>query len=156
MNIVVTGSLGHISKPLTQELVQKGHSVTVISSKASRQKEIEAIGAKPATGSMENAAFLAATWAWRKVTSSPWNISRAIRCAPGHCLSGTKVISCCWTISPIRMFFWSHTGRPPSIRWRTATASLPTSLLLLSSRRIQKGPGWGKYISFAPGITSRS
>jgi uncharacterized protein YbjT (DUF2867 family) len=62
MNIAVTGSLGHISKPLTQELVQKGHSVTVISSKAGRQKEIEATGAKPATGSIENAAFLAETF----------------------------------------------------------------------------------------------
>lgn len=37
MNIVVTGSLGNISKPLTQELVQKRHSVTIISSKAGRQ-----------------------------------------------------------------------------------------------------------------------
>ncbi len=36
MNIVLTGSLGNISKPLAQELVQKGHSVTVISSKAER------------------------------------------------------------------------------------------------------------------------
>ncbi len=32
MKITITGSLGHISKPLTQELVQKGHSITVISS----------------------------------------------------------------------------------------------------------------------------
>ncbi len=32
MNIVLTGSLGNIGKPLTQELVQKRHSVTVISS----------------------------------------------------------------------------------------------------------------------------
>ena len=38
MKIVVTGSLGHIGKPLTEELVQKGHSVTVISSKAEKQK----------------------------------------------------------------------------------------------------------------------
>jgi len=38
MKIVVTGSLGNISNPLTQELVQKGHSVTVISSNAERQK----------------------------------------------------------------------------------------------------------------------
>ncbi len=43
MKIVVTGSLGNISKPLTQELIQKGHTVTVISSKAERQKDIEAI-----------------------------------------------------------------------------------------------------------------
>jgi uncharacterized protein YbjT (DUF2867 family) len=58
MKIIVTGSLGHISKPLTQELLQKGHSVTVISSKAERQKEIEALGAKAAIGSMQDADFL--------------------------------------------------------------------------------------------------
>jgi len=34
MNIVLTGSLGNISKPLAQDLIAKGHSVTVISSKA--------------------------------------------------------------------------------------------------------------------------
>ncbi|HTN46316.1 MAG TPA: NmrA family NAD(P)-binding protein [Flavipsychrobacter sp.] len=58
MNIVITGSLGHISKPLTQEIVQKGHSVTVISSKTERIKEIEAIGATAAIGSVLDAAFL--------------------------------------------------------------------------------------------------
>ena len=59
MKIVVTGSLGNISKPLTQELVQKGHSVTVISSNAERQKDIEALGAKAAIGSLENPEFIA-------------------------------------------------------------------------------------------------
>ncbi len=62
MKIVVTGSLGNISKPLTKELVQKGHDVVVISSKAERQKEIEAIGAKAAIGTMEDADFLSATF----------------------------------------------------------------------------------------------
>ncbi|MDQ2752534.1 MAG: NAD(P)H-binding protein [Bacteroidota bacterium] len=62
MNIVLTGSLGNISKPLAQELVQKGHSVTVISSKAERQKDIEALGAKAAIGIMEDADFLTATF----------------------------------------------------------------------------------------------
>lgn len=62
MNIVLTGSLGHIGKPLTQELVQKGHSVTVISSSTERQKEIAALGAKAAIGTMEDADFLAATF----------------------------------------------------------------------------------------------
>ncbi|MBL4561581.1 MAG: NmrA family NAD(P)-binding protein [Labilibaculum sp.] len=62
MKIVVTGSLGNISKPLTQELVQKGHSVTVISSKAEKQRNIEALGAKPAIGSLENPEFLATTF----------------------------------------------------------------------------------------------
>lgn len=58
MNIVITGSLGNISKPLTTALVQKGHSVTVISSKAERQNDIEALGAKAAIGSIQDAAFL--------------------------------------------------------------------------------------------------
>ncbi len=62
MKIIVTGSLGNISKPLTKELVQKGHSVIVISSKAERQKEIETIGAKAAIGTMENVAFLTKTF----------------------------------------------------------------------------------------------
>ena len=62
MNITITGSLGHISKPLTEELVQKGHSVTVISSKVKRQTEIEAIGAKAAIGTMEDLDFLSATF----------------------------------------------------------------------------------------------
>jgi uncharacterized protein YbjT (DUF2867 family) len=62
MKIIVTGSLGHISNPLTQELVQKGHSVTVISSKAERQKEIEALGAKAAIGTMQDADFLSAAF----------------------------------------------------------------------------------------------
>jgi uncharacterized protein YbjT (DUF2867 family) len=61
MTIVVTGSLGHISKPLTQELVQKGHKVTVISSKADRQKDIEALGAAAAIGTLDDADFIAAT-----------------------------------------------------------------------------------------------
>ncbi len=62
MNIVITGSLGNIGKPLTRELVQKRHSVTVISSKAERQKEIEAMGAKAAIGTMQDEAFLSVTF----------------------------------------------------------------------------------------------
>ena len=58
MKIIVTGSLGNISKPLTKELVGKGHQVTVISSNPERQKDIEALGAKPAIGSLENPEFL--------------------------------------------------------------------------------------------------
>jgi uncharacterized protein YbjT (DUF2867 family) len=63
MKIVITGSLGHISKPLAQELVQKAHSVTVISHDANRQKDIEAIGAAAAIGSLEDAGFLTRTFA---------------------------------------------------------------------------------------------
>jgi uncharacterized protein YbjT (DUF2867 family) len=62
MNIVITGSLGHISKPLAQELIQKGHSVTIISSRPERQTNIEALGAKAAIGSVEDANFLVKTF----------------------------------------------------------------------------------------------
>jgi uncharacterized protein YbjT (DUF2867 family) len=62
MNIVLTGSLGNIGKPLTQELVEKGHQVTVISSSAERQADIEALGAKAAIGSMFDADFLSLTF----------------------------------------------------------------------------------------------
>jgi uncharacterized protein YbjT (DUF2867 family) len=63
MKIIVTGSLGHISKPLAIELVQSSHTVTVISSNADKQKEIEAIGAKAAIGSLEDVDFLTAAFA---------------------------------------------------------------------------------------------
>ena len=33
MKITITGALGHISKPLAKELIDNGHSVTIISSK---------------------------------------------------------------------------------------------------------------------------
>lgn len=62
MKITLTGSLGHIGKPLTASLVQKGHSVTVISSKPEKQKDIEELGATAAIGSLEDADFLAATF----------------------------------------------------------------------------------------------
>jgi len=62
MKIVVTGSLGNISKPLTKTLVEKGHAVTVISSKSERKKDIEALGAKAAVGTMEDVDFLTATF----------------------------------------------------------------------------------------------
>lgn len=62
MKVVITGSLGNISKPLTKELVQKGHTVTVISSKTERQRDIESIGATAAIGTMQDAGFLANTF----------------------------------------------------------------------------------------------
>jgi len=59
MKIVVTGSLGHISKPLALALIQKGHDVTVISSNSERKSAIEALGAVAAIGSLQDAGFLA-------------------------------------------------------------------------------------------------
>jgi uncharacterized protein YbjT (DUF2867 family) len=62
MHFVITGSLGHIGKPLTSQLCKEGHSITVISSNSSRKKEIEAIGATAAIGSVEDTRFLAETF----------------------------------------------------------------------------------------------
>ena len=62
MKIIVTGSLGNISKPLAQELIQKGHEVVVVSSNSDKQKDIEALGATAAIGSLEDVAFLTATF----------------------------------------------------------------------------------------------
>ena len=62
MKIVLTGSISNVGKPLTQELVKHGHSVTVITSKAERISEIESLGAKAATGSMFDVDFLSETF----------------------------------------------------------------------------------------------
>jgi uncharacterized protein YbjT (DUF2867 family) len=62
MKIVLTGSLGNIGKPLTEELIQKGHTVTVISSTSERKPAIEALGAKAAIGTMKNVNFLSETF----------------------------------------------------------------------------------------------
>ena len=60
MKIVITGSLGNVSKPLAQKLVKSGHQVVVISSKADKVKTIEELGAKAAIGSVEDVQFLTA------------------------------------------------------------------------------------------------
>ena len=62
MKIILTGSLGHISKPLAQRLVQAGHAVTVISSSTDRQSALEALGATAAIGSLADPDFLATTF----------------------------------------------------------------------------------------------
>lgn len=62
MFYVITGSLGHIGKPLATRLSQEGHAVTVISSNAARKQEIEAIGATAAIGTVENTGFLTETF----------------------------------------------------------------------------------------------
>jgi uncharacterized protein YbjT (DUF2867 family) len=62
MNIVLTGSLGNIGRPLTETLVSNGHAVTVISSNATRQKDIELLGAKAVIGKLQDVDFLADTF----------------------------------------------------------------------------------------------
>jgi len=63
MKIVITGSLGNISYPLTQILVGQQHSITVISSNQKKQTEIESLGATAAIGTFEDIGFLTTTFA---------------------------------------------------------------------------------------------
>lgn len=58
MKIVITGSIGNISQPLAKQLVAAGHEVSIISSNPSKAAAIAALGATPAIGSLEDAAFL--------------------------------------------------------------------------------------------------
>lgn len=62
MKYVITGSTGHISKPIAQALVNAGHDVTIITSKQENAAAIEALGAKPAIGSVEDVDFLTTTF----------------------------------------------------------------------------------------------
>ena len=58
MHYVITGSIGHTGKPITEGLVRAGHTVTVITSKPDNAAAIEALGATAAVGSVEDADFL--------------------------------------------------------------------------------------------------
>ena len=62
LTIVLTGSLGNIGKPLTERLLEQGHSVTVISSNPERSEEIATLGATPAIGTLQDTTFLASTF----------------------------------------------------------------------------------------------
>src|ERR1700761_8282178 len=62
MKIVVTGSLGNISQPLTRILVKQGHAVTVVSSDPNKRAAIEALGASAAIGSIADVRFLISTF----------------------------------------------------------------------------------------------
>lgn len=58
MNYVITGSLGNISKPITEGLVKAGHNVTVLTRSEETAEQIKAIGAKPLIGTVEDPAFV--------------------------------------------------------------------------------------------------
>ncbi|MDC6385805.1 NAD-dependent dehydratase [Flagellimonas taeanensis] len=58
MKITLTGSLGHIGKPLTKKLIEGGHEVTVISSNPLRGAAIQKMGASARIGNLEDAGFL--------------------------------------------------------------------------------------------------
>ncbi|GGH29422.1 hypothetical protein GCM10007423_16760 [Dyadobacter endophyticus] len=58
MKYIITGSLGNISLPVTQNLVKAGHEVVVISNNANKKEQIEGLGAEAAIGSVQDVAFL--------------------------------------------------------------------------------------------------
>lgn len=58
MKIILTGSLGNISRPLAINLISQGHQVTVISSNNEKSTEITNLGAIPAIGSVSDEDFL--------------------------------------------------------------------------------------------------
>lgn len=60
---VLTGSIGHIAKPLAQQLIHAGHDVSIITSSAEKQTQIEALGAKALIGSVTDAAFINSAFA---------------------------------------------------------------------------------------------
>lgn len=62
MNIIITGSLGNVAKPLAQKLIKENHEITIISSNDSKKQEIESLGAKAAIGSMTDVDFLTKTF----------------------------------------------------------------------------------------------
>lgn len=62
MNIIVTGSLGNISRPLAQQLLKEGNTVYVISHNPDRKPAIEALGAIPAIGPLDDIDFLTETF----------------------------------------------------------------------------------------------
>jgi uncharacterized protein YbjT (DUF2867 family) len=97
MKIILTGSFGHLGKPLTKELVQNGHAVTVISRSPERQKEIEALGATATIGLLEDVSFLmtAFTGADAVYTMVPPAdyFDKKLDLKAGEALSGTIKIS---------------------------------------------------------------
>ncbi len=68
MKYIITGSLGNISLPVTQNLVKAGHQVVVISSNANKKEQIEGLGAEAAIGSVRDVAFLQSAFEGGDVT----------------------------------------------------------------------------------------
>lgn len=62
MNYVVTGAAGHVSKPLTELLLKKGHNVTVIGRNPRNLEGLVKLGARTAIGDMGDVPFLTETF----------------------------------------------------------------------------------------------
>jgi len=58
MKYVLTGSLGHISRPLAKKLIAAGHTVSIITSKEANTEPIKELGATALTGNIEDIVFL--------------------------------------------------------------------------------------------------
>ncbi len=63
MKYAITGSIGHISKGIVQQLVAAGHQVTVLTTNQARVASIEQLGAKAAVGSVEDRDFVTRSFA---------------------------------------------------------------------------------------------
>jgi uncharacterized protein YbjT (DUF2867 family) len=61
MKFVVTGAAGHVSKPLTELLLKKGHGVTVVGRNPKTLEGLVKLGAKTAIGDMDDVPFLTET-----------------------------------------------------------------------------------------------
>ena len=55
---VITGSIGHISRPVVEGLIKAGQTVDVITTSNGRVKEIEKLGARAVVGSVQDASFV--------------------------------------------------------------------------------------------------
>jgi uncharacterized protein YbjT (DUF2867 family) len=62
MKFVVTGAAGHVSKPLTELLLQKGHQVTVVGRKPENLADLVKLGATAAIGDLADIPFLTETF----------------------------------------------------------------------------------------------
>ena len=63
MHYVITGSLGNTGKPITEGLLNAGHTVTVVTINVENKARIEALGAKAAVGDVADAAFVVEAFA---------------------------------------------------------------------------------------------
>jgi uncharacterized protein YbjT (DUF2867 family) len=61
MNFVVTGAAGHVSKPLTELLLKKGHNITVVGRNPRNLAGLVELGARAAIGDMADVPFLTET-----------------------------------------------------------------------------------------------
>jgi len=62
MKFVVTGAAGHVSKPLTELLLKKGHDVTIVGRSPKNLEGLVKLGAKTAIGDMGDIPFLTETF----------------------------------------------------------------------------------------------